>query len=212
MGFFDKQNLKHIKKILVEEWPGIAIDQIPSEYRPDNRDVLRAHIRGNTYLDLAENDNEWFSVVATQVDGKWDNPESRRIMPIGVKAWANYQEVADGFSESISDLRMFTMKFPDINRKDARDFLESVPEEEPTEILISEAQTPQKVETSGAKKLPWGWIIGIGIALLLLLGSCQNNGWQMGRDGTGSRVQCEDGTWSNSGGHSGACSWHGGVK
>jgi hypothetical protein len=212
MGFFDKQNLKNIKNILEPEWPDIVFNQVPSEYRSDNRDVLRAHIRGNTFLDLAENDNEWFSVVVTQVDGKWDDPGSRRTLPLGVKAWAKYQEVADGFSESISDLRIFTMKFPDISRQDARKYLESVPEEEPEAIYSSEVQSNQRVDADGNKKLPWGWIIGIGIALLLLLGSCQNTGWQMGRDGTGSRVQCEDGTWSNSGGHSGACSWHGGVK
>lgn len=35
--------------------------------------------------------------------------------------------------------------------------------------------------------------------------------WSMGVDGTGDRVQCADGTWSNSGGNSGACSWHDGV-
>lgn len=212
MGFFDKQNLKNIRKILEPEWPGLAFDLVPSEYRSDNRDVLRVHIRGNTYLDLAENDEEWFSVVATQADGRWDEPGTRRTLPLGVKAWAKYQEVADGFSESISDLRIFTLKFPDLNRQVARQFLESVPEEESQAIPISEVQSTRSVNANDNKRLPWGWIIGIGIALLLLLGSCQNTGWQMGRDGTGSRVQCEDGTWSNSGGHSGACSWHGGVK
>jgi hypothetical protein len=30
-------------------------------------------------------------------------------------------------------------------------------------------------------------------------------------EGTGSQVQCADGTWSHSGGRPGACSWHGGV-
>jgi hypothetical protein len=30
-------------------------------------------------------------------------------------------------------------------------------------------------------------------------------------EGTGSTVQCADGTWSHSGGRPGACSWHGGV-
>jgi hypothetical protein len=30
-------------------------------------------------------------------------------------------------------------------------------------------------------------------------------------EGTGSTVQCSDGTWSHSGGRPGACSWHGGV-
>lgn len=213
MGFFDRQNLKNIRKLLEPEWPGLSIQQISSEYRSDNRDVLRIHIRGNTFLDLAENDNEWFSVVATNANGKWDAPESRRVLPLGVKAWASYQEVADGFSETISDLRLFTMKFPDMNGRDAQEYLDDLPEEEPEMPLSSTGSYSASSEKDlGSKKLPWGWIIGIGIALLLLLGSCQNNGWQMGRDGTGSRVQCEDGTWSNSGGHSGACSWHGGVK
>lgn len=31
-------------------------------------------------------------------------------------------------------------------------------------------------------------------------------------EGTGYRVQCADGTWSQSGGRPGACSWHGGVR
>ena len=35
--------------------------------------------------------------------------------------------------------------------------------------------------------------------------------WRAGVDGDGSRVQCGDGTWSNSGGNSGACSGHGGA-
>jgi hypothetical protein len=30
-------------------------------------------------------------------------------------------------------------------------------------------------------------------------------------NGTGYPTQCEDGTWSGSGGRPGACSWHGGV-
>lgn len=47
------------------------------------------------------------------------------------------------------------------------------------------------------------------IAVLAISG-CTNL-WRMGVDGTGDRVQCADGTWSNSGGNSGACSGHGGV-
>jgi hypothetical protein len=31
-------------------------------------------------------------------------------------------------------------------------------------------------------------------------------------NGDGYKVQCADGTWSHSGGKSGACSWHGGVS
>lgn len=65
------------------------------------------------------------------------------------------------------------------------------------------------VDSSGKK-------LFIAIVLLLiglfLFNSCQSNGWQMGVDGDGYRVQCEDGTWSNSGGKPGACSWHGGVN
>lgn len=30
--------------------------------------------------------------------------------------------------------------------------------------------------------------------------------------GGGSRVQCDDGTWSDAGGEQGACSWHGGLE
>lgn len=43
-------------------------------------------------------------------------------------------------------------------------------------------------------------------------GSGQSEWWVMGVDGSGYRVQCEDGQWSNSGGRPGACSGHGGVR
>lgn len=208
MGFFDKQNLKHIANLLHSEWPGTSITQIQSDYRDDGREVIRVHIRENVYLDLAENDLDWFSVIVAQIDGVWTNPSKRRTKPLGVKAWATYQEVADAFSESIEDLRILTFKFSSMSREEAEEFVSEifVADEEVRDQSVHE-QTPPK-----ESKPPWGWIIGIGIAILLLLGSCGSNTWQMGRDGTGSRVQCEDGTWSNSGGKPGACSWHGGVK
>lgn len=51
----------------------------------------------------------------------------------------------------------------------------------------------------------------IVVMAMASLTACANRGWQMGVDGDGYRVQCADGTWSNSGGNSGACSGHGGV-
>lgn len=58
-------------------------------------------------------------------------------------------------------------------------------------------------------------IRGVVVASVLLIATITMTGctnmWRMGVDGTGDRVQCSDGTWSNSGGNSGACSWHGGV-
>lgn len=52
------------------------------------------------------------------------------------------------------------------------------------------------IENSGKKLLMAIVLILVG---LFLFNSCQSNGWQMGVDGDGYRVQCEDGTWSNSG-------------
>ncbi len=57
--------------------------------------------------------------------------------------------------------------------------------------------------------------VGVVIALLALFvfSSCAaNNSWQMGVDGNGYTVYCEDGTISKSGGIQGACSHHGGVR
>ncbi|WP_409048749.1 hypothetical protein AB2L57_17970 (plasmid) [Microbacterium sp. HA-8] len=56
---------------------------------------------------------------------------------------------------------------------------------------------------------------GVSAIIVALIGMIVMTGctnlWRMGVDGTGDRVQCSDGTWSNSGGNSGACSGHGGV-
>lgn len=64
--------------------------------------------------------------------------------------------------------------------------------------------------TSSASK----WLIGIVVAIVLIVGlqSCENRGWQMGVDGNGYQVTCQDGTISMSGGIQGACSHHGGVQ
>lgn len=53
----------------------------------------------------------------------------------------------------------------------------------------------------------------VALAGSMLLSGCVGGypTWVAGVDGDGSRVQCSDGTWSNSGGKSGACSGHGGV-
>jgi hypothetical protein len=62
-------------------------------------------------------------------------------------------------------------------------------------------------------------------ALALASAGCGSNGKSEGNasfceshacidnfgNGDGYTVQCADGTWSHSGGESGACSWHGGV-
>ena len=88
----------------------------------------------------------------------------------------------------------------------------------------------------------WGWVAPIGVGLILVLfasvgganegnelvpssnlesewqsddptgGWDDNDQWEMGVDGNGFSVTCQDGTTSASGGKSGACSHHGGVR
>ena len=58
------------------------------------------------------------------------------------------------------------------------------------------------------------WVaVVIALLALFVFSSCAaNNSWQMGVDGNGYTVYCEDGTISKSGGIQGACSHHGGVR
>lgn len=77
------------------------------------------------------------------------------------------------------------------------------------ESRISVEPQPGTPASSASK-----WVIGIVVAIVLIVGlqSCENRGWQMGVDGNGYQVTCQDGTISMSGGIQGACSHHGGVK
>jgi hypothetical protein len=81
------------------------------------------------------------------------------------------------------------------------------------DVITNQIPYRQESSTYGAK-LARKWLLGISIsiAIFYLFSSCQPSGWQMGVDGNGTRVECNDGTWSNSGGLPGACSWHDGVK
>ena len=65
---------------------------------------------------------------------------------------------------------------------------------------------------SAMKTRRFAAVTAVMLAGLALTGCVRGyDTWIAGVDGDGSRVQCSDGTWSNSGGKSGACSGHGGV-
>lgn len=72
---------------------------------------------------------------------------------------------------------------------------------------------PRSIAVSRQRSSPVGWIVGV-VVLLIILVSCSSAAsrwWQMGVDGNGYEVTCNDGTRSLSGGIQGACSHHGGV-
>ena len=72
------------------------------------------------------------------------------------------------------------------------------------------AQNPNPTSVNSVGK----WVIGFIIFIVVIASfqSCSNRGWQMGVDGNGYQVTCQDGTTSMSGGIQGACSHHGGVQ
>jgi hypothetical protein len=227
MGFFDIQNLKSIKKMLAFARPGVSIHQIPSEYRSDGREVLRASIQGAFHLDLVEDDREWYAVVALLENGNWNRPGERSVMPLGVKAWAKLEDVAEGYSRAIGESQQIAAMYYSMSEAELDAFFEEEAqaqrEDEALEEIVrtspplpSVPSTRQGSATShyptSKKSYKWVWVVIAVVAALILFGGCGSGGWQMGRDGNGSRVQCVDGSWSNSGGKSGACSWHGGVR
>ncbi|WP_425563794.1 DUF2510 domain-containing protein [Rhodoglobus aureus] len=59
-----------------------------------------------------------------------------------------------------------------------------------------------------------GWAFAWVLAAFVLFSGCSGGFqvWQMGVDGNGHQVTCNDGTSSLSGGVQGACSGHGGVR
>ena len=228
MGFFDRQNLKSIQKMLQASQPNVGVSQIPSEYRDDGRDILRASIQGMFYLDLVEDDHEWDAVVALMADGTWNPPGERTTIPLGVKVWAKLEDVAEAYSREVSDALEIAARYYSMTETELDEFFiaeENRVDLSSREIVIQDGTNFKAPEStrpgaSGAapevparqKGFKWVWVVIALIIALLIFGGCGSGGWQMGRDGDGYRVQCVDGAWSNSGGKSGACSWHGGVR
>ena len=207
--------------------PNVRVAQITSEYRDDGREVLRCTISKTVHLDLVEDDLEWFAVVAMLEQGAWDLPGKRAAMPLGIRTWARLEDVAEAYWLAIGEVLQIAAKYDSMSETELDEFFDDqdsqieagsadggAPDEEA--ILPPEPKLllPNKKgirSASQSRSFRWvGVVVAIVIALLLF-GGCGPVGWQMGKDGDGYRVQCSDGSWSNSGGKSGACSWHGGV-
>lgn len=124
-------------------------------------------------------------------------------------AWTGSTRSAANLSDTVSRLASVTRSTGQHGPNNAA---EHTPVASPNYV-----QVPSALQTVSSKTSA-GWIVFWIVLALIVFGSCSAGGsgryndWQMGVDGDGYRVTCEDGTTSLSGGKPGACSHHGGVR
>ena len=142
MGFFDKQNLKTINKKMATLGIRSYVRQIPNEYRPDNRDMLRASVDDGVFVDLTENDREWFAVIVLMQNGKLQEIDDRTILPLEIRAIEPPNKVAVAFAELLLSL------------EEAKEKFESQPEADIIEDFDSE---PEELHVLGKNTIIPGW-------------------------------------------------------